>query len=741
MPDDNLQPIDSSLNKFFGPHERWMYDYGRKYDLPALLLEDSHNLTCVAELKITKKLHDFYFQPVDLGDNNQLIMSQLWKGDLFGKPPIYSKFIPYILQLGGIESSQKGVDAVSKKYREFRNSWSNPEKRPTKDNLPNQNFLREFESLTYFRTNYPLLPGTLVSAPKITKPNSASTRPKKPERLIITAIIDDGIPFAHKNYRNADNMTRIDYCWSQSATPNPDGDTVLFGREFTNNDIDAYISAHGCDEDAIYAEAGLLSEKNHVPMPLDRMHSHGAHVMDSMAGNWDADSEDDVRIIAVDLPAASNWNTSGFGKDMYVLSALHYIFLRADILAKEYGFDGPVPLVLNLSYGISGGPHNGSNIIEAAIDELVSKRLESAPTAVVLPSGNLFSSRLHSVITDRHFEKRKKITHLNWVIQPDDRTSSFLEIWLPESLKKNDQIEIAVGPPNGASTGFYGENTSGSSYSNPLDIKHDGNIVGTISEEVYRGGRTRFLIAIAPTDATPAAKLPSAPSGVWKVSVKKKNAHYSLRRPSDLTGIEAWIHRDESYGQGNTGAKQSYFLDRKNVLYWGDGAPSRKDRVASGVKTRRFGTLNGLATGKHTIVVGGYDDSSKKAARYSSAGALRNTGDPVNRVVPNDAQVDISAMTERGQWSPGIVGAGTRSGITVALRGTSSAAPQISRALGELFYNTSVSQLMKLNIDQYISRLPAIFLDQVPIAAETGEIADPDKTERLGLYKLKYSKV
>ena len=36
-----------------------------------------------------------------------------------------------------------------------------------------------------------------------------------------------------------------------------------------------------------------------------------------------------TRIIAVDLPATSVWDTSGYGKDMLVVSALHYLFDRA----------------------------------------------------------------------------------------------------------------------------------------------------------------------------------------------------------------------------------------------------------------------------------------------------------------------------------------------------------------------------------------------------------------------------
>ena len=52
-----------------------------------------------------------------------------------------------------------------------------------------------------------------------------------------------------------------------------------------------------------------------------------------MQPSVDAKPDEEIRIIAVQLPNTIALDTSGFGKDMYMLSAFHYIFHRADIIA------------------------------------------------------------------------------------------------------------------------------------------------------------------------------------------------------------------------------------------------------------------------------------------------------------------------------------------------------------------------------------------------------------------------
>ena len=119
------------------------------------------------------------------------------------------------------------------------------------------------------------------------------------------------------------------------------------------------------------------------------------------------------------------------------------------------------------------------------------------------------------------------------------------------------------------------------------------------------------------------------------------------------------------------------------------GKPDTTDRVQDGARIRRFGSMNGMATSPTTLVVGGHVISTEQATIYSSAGATRQGIGVADSRIAGDGgafgqPVHISAPAERSAFAPGIVAAGTRSGVSVAFRGTSSSAPQVARQLATL---------------------------------------------------------
>ena len=234
-------------------------------------------------------------------------------------------------------------------------------------------------------------------------------------------------------------------------------------------------------------------------------------------------------------------------------------------------------------------------------------------------------------------------------------------------------------------------------------------LFGKVYRERYRlrGERSRIVFALAPTDVRGFARkrhkpCPQAVAGTWRVIVENKTKApvQGIKKNRNgafvVGGIEVRIQRDESFGQGNTGARQSYLRDPLDKMFWSDGTSRQTDSVRELAKARRFGSLNGLATGKTSLVVAGYNAGTKLAAPYSGAGSLRYSNLAMEEVVvPVDTtHVDISATAERNQWLRGIVSNGTRSGTMVAANGTSSAAPQVSRLLVELFASTRFRELV-----------------------------------------------
>jgi hypothetical protein len=653
------------LSEYVGPYESWGYGKGRGYGPPAVKRGDIAYLTALAEGPANSLPEGITSIRRADGSEVNVWLPTLWRDNGRFKP----RFFPFVLQ-PETERNQNAKAMTIEALRSSLGACSHAFSGPSSS------------TGATFQVNVPVESAAMNPG---FKPAGAPKRSPAPARMegrepVVVAVIDDGIPFAHHNLRDSAGKTRVEFCWLQSARAEPGGN-VLFGREFTSARIDDLIGRFGADEDILYREAGSIRTDAELPSALGRHASHGAHVLDLAAGmngmsGSDPSAMDDVRIIAVELPNTLTWDTSGFGKDACMLAAFHYIFDRADIIMKRYGVQ-TLPLIVNFSYGFSGGPHDGTSQLEAAIDELVRARRQKHPTLLVMPSGNMFSDSLHCVVQQGHFKDGR--CSIGWRIQPNDRTSSYLELWFPDATDIAD-FGVSVSAPGMRSEhafepaftidGIEPEQMSREDAPCVIsDLVYAGKVVGQVSVDKHRNLRWRVLIALAPTEPED-SNLPAALAGLWDISVSKKK---DVFLPSD--GIQCWIQRDTSPQGYETGARQSYFDDPENPLYSDDGTLSQDD--ADGALVRRFGSLSGLATGASTLVVAGFVASTGKPAIYSSAGALRKSAE--GGVGLLGAQVDYSAMSDRAPATPGVVAAGTRSGSYAVMNGTSVAAPQVAR--------------------------------------------------------------
>lgn len=612
-----------------GPYERWMFGPGKAFDLPGLMLDASPSLSCLAEFANPVAHPAQAVAGLLSADHITMVprLPVLWQG-------VTPHFLPLLLSP---ESPVAIAEHDPGRLAVLLGGLAGGGAR-------------------HLRLNFPLRSETIDPAFPAPQPAQGAAPGVDPARpLVIMAVIDHGIGFAHQALR-AHGASRVDYCWSQSATADGSG-AVLFGREITRNRIEALRATHGNDEDAIYRACGLMGGPGLPPMPLARAHSHGAHVLGTAAQMPPEDAAQ-VRIIAVDLPSTALWDTSGFGTDMVFLAALHYIFDRASKIAGAHG-RAEVPLIINISMGWSGGPHDGSGALEAAMAELVAARRAKAATALVLPSGNMFQDMLSAEIADAHFAPApdgKAQAGLRWFAPPHDMTSSFAEMWCADP----SGTEFALTSP-------LGEMVTVGPQPGRKDVMAGGKIVGQMSLDRYRGQRWRVTICLAPTEpkALPPGSYAAAPAGEWLLTV---------RRNANLHGaISVRVQRDADHAQGHTGARQSWLRDPAYDRYDPQGALAQVDDPVAGTMVRRFDGLNGLATGPVSLNVGGYVASRAEAARYSSAGPQLGRG------------VDVSAPTDRSPQQTGIVSAGSRTGGFVALQGTSSAAPQVARALAAAF--------------------------------------------------------
>jgi hypothetical protein len=500
--------------------------------------------------------------------------------------------------------------------------------------------------------------------------------PRQRLRTVVTGVIDDGMAFAHESFRLQDGRSRVEFFWNQDAPP-PAPTGFSYGREFSKfgagpQGIDAAMlnATHGglVDEDEVYRTTGHLHATAIGHKPVAWRKAHGTHVMDLAAGFAMATAPSRRPIIGVQLPVRVTANTSGGTFGPYALDAFNYILKRADQLGVV-----PLPVVVNLSYGFLAGPHDGGSVFEQAVDELIALRPAAAPLDVVLPAGNNYLSRCHARFPLRRATELR--TPLRWRIQTDDSTPSYLQLWLPHATgPQQPRVQIRIRTPYG----------NWSPWINEGDIYSWQPAGQTLCKAVYYNsvvpGRNRnmVLIAVAPTSTLSAAGQ-VAPAGTWEIRVRNVG-------PTAL--FDAWIQRDDKAYGYHTGGRQSYFDDPAYQRFDDAG---RLVEVDNGSYVKRVGTLNSIATGRNTVVIGGY--RRKQASRtyfsgipprpayapanYSASGPIvRPAVGPPHRTGP-----DAMTISEDSVMNDGRLAAGTRSGSVGAMLGTSVAAPQVARWL------------------------------------------------------------
>jgi hypothetical protein len=501
-------------------------------------------------------------------------------------------------------------------------------------------------------------------------------REKPPE--VVIGIIDDGLAFAHDRFKSADGTTRIEYFWDQQ-TPHPFWYDLTYGRVIDKRSADGIDqrmndSRHGSlvDEDELYRRSGHIDQLRSGHKPLTFHMTHGTHVMDVACNPADARPAAGARpIIAVQLPTATVADTSGGTLTPQILNGLWYIVDRAEAIATATGV-AQLPIVANVSYGLIAGPHDGSSMLETAIDDLLeacnsgnlSGVSSAKPLRLVLPAGNSHLSRCHA----RFDLDAGASQELRWRVLSDDWTESYLEIWFPNG---SDALTVRLTAPDGDASVAFSAGV-GSTY------QIGGNVVA--EAKYYAPGEVGKLamlrLTLAPT-AWPDGGKPLAPAGLWRIKVDNAAGDAEVR------DIHAWIQRDDAAPGYKQRGRQSYFDDPLYAKYDDGGRLIEKDSHPMTLNSyvKRCGTINAIATGRGPIVVGGIRRSDWAPAPYSAAGPVTNH--PPGRGAPNPKGPDVMTVCEESPSHHGLVAAGTRSGSAGAMHGTSVAAPRIACWIAE----------------------------------------------------------
>ncbi len=234
---------------------------------------------------------------------------------------------------------------------------------------------------------------------------------------VVVGIVDYGGDFAHPSFRKEDRSTRLLAIWNQGGTLS-DTSPFGYGREHTQDDINR----------------ALQTSDPHRTLEYDVPRSaHGTHVMDIVAGNNGVAPKADLVFVEIRTPFSTDpqeVTQTNFGNSVQLIEAIRYIFDKA----------GDRPCVVNFSLGTNGGPHDGTNLAEQAIDVMLSQQPNRA---AVIAAANSYDDGIHAAGT----VPQDGFVDIQWELREFDLSENELEIW----YKAGDRFRLEVISPSGAS--------------------------------------------------------------------------------------------------------------------------------------------------------------------------------------------------------------------------------------------------------------------------------------------------
>jgi subtilisin family serine protease len=279
-------------------------------------------------------------------------------------------------------------------------------------------------------------------------------------RGALIGFIDSGFDLTHPCFCDETGRTRVVAAWDQvnltgAQGASPDG--FDYGVEYRQELIDEYLS-----------EDRLLIVKNHPEAG-----PHGTQVAGIAAGRCVPHSDQQGVAPEAELVFVAYSNETPIGGSAFVIDAIEYILKQGRLRGK--------PVVINLSQGDNLGAHDGSSLLEKAIDLYV----EREGVLFVNSAGNEREGQHHA----RGCVAQGADYHLPFEFKEEDTgqvvDGDAIDIWYyPE-----DRFEIALKTSNGLQSEFIPPDTE-------KFIPFDDGTRAYISSETnnYANGHNRISI-------------------------------------------------------------------------------------------------------------------------------------------------------------------------------------------------------------------------------------------------------
>ncbi|TCD15264.1 hypothetical protein [Oricola cellulosilytica] len=539
-------------------------------------------------------------------------------------------------------------------------------------------------------------------------------RPSSRSSGQLIGIVDDGIGFLNERFTrvaeggvNAATIpgkrplqTRFHALWIQ-ARERPSPGLVSLGKELNFERINEYLSRTE-SEPELYAEINADVMEPDVRRATEFGFSHGTHVLDIAAGadpyarNSEIDKKmREIPILGVQLPSDAVSDTSGARFETYLVMGVRWILAMAErpllAVARTSGVNKtesilrgpPAQVLINISMGVLAGPKNGTKFVEHQVCREVARRVNALgegkipDVRVTYAYGNNYRSNLVAAlsVSPGGSQSAAGKAEIEWNVQPDDLTSSHIEIHrmnedtIPSELQVGlETPDGSVIPPRSIPPGSYvALIQSGREIARIYHVPS--RFLDEIAGQIIPT-RGYYHVAIAPT-ASWTQNSVLAPAGRWKFSFGNVG--------SEAIELTLQVQRDDT-APGHVRLGRQSRLDHEHAYEWDD--VTRDYTLPKGPISRK-GTNSALTT-VHPLV----PEEIRKKIHFVGAVWRREEDreiSPAHYTAQGDAWTGFtptdSGVSETESGGHGIIANGTYSGSTQALSGTSAAAPQVVRRI------------------------------------------------------------
>lgn len=211
---------------------------------------------------------------------------------------------------------------------------------------------------------------------------------------VLVAVIDSGIAWKNRDFRNADGTTRILYLWDQTLQAGQVWERISDRELLPEDRRETYAPPPGFVTGVEFSRAQInealaaSSESDGTLLvPSVDTSGHGTAVAGIAAGNGAGSDgiytgvapESDLLIVKLGTPGPN-----AFPRTTELMRALTYVVRKS--------LELQMPLAVNLSFGNTYGAHNGTSLLERFIDNVS----EIGRSVICVGSGNEGASGGHT---------------------------------------------------------------------------------------------------------------------------------------------------------------------------------------------------------------------------------------------------------------------------------------------------------------------------------------------------------